>query len=132
MRNARILVADDDSNVRKKVADLLRSDFEVIGPVPDGQQAIECAVRLHPHVAVLDISMPFVNGMQVASYLRDVHLEAKVIFLTVHQDQDYVDSAFSLGASGYVLKSRFLCDLVPAIEAALEGRRFVSQLSVRH
>ena len=132
MRFARILLADDDSKVREKVADLLRSDFEVVGSVQDGQQAIESAVRLHPDVAVLDISMPIVNGMQVAAYMRDVHLGAKVIFLTVHEDQDYVHGAFSVGASGYVLKTRFLWDLIPAIEGALEGRRFVSEFPVRH
>jgi len=127
-----VLLADDSSEIRKCVTTLLESRFEVVGSVKDGQQAIECAVKLDPDVLVLDISLPTFNGIEVTSRLRDLCCRAKVIFLTVHEDYDYVEAAFSLGALGYVLKGRIDKDLIIALEGALEGRTFVSPFSSRH
>jgi DNA-binding NarL/FixJ family response regulator len=98
----------------------------------DGQQAIDSALQLNPDIVVLDVSMPVLNGLQVASHLQDQGCAAKLIFLTVHRDPDIVEAAFSAGALGYVLKPRIVKDLIPAIQEALAGRRFTSPLVIGH
>jgi len=98
-----VLVADDLQEIHWSVAQLLRNRFELIGSAYDGKAAIEAATTLNPDALILDISMPLLNGFQVASRLREKDCKAKLIFLTVHDDQDYVEAAFSLGALGYVL-----------------------------
>jgi len=127
----RVLLADDLPEVHEKLIQLLRHDFEIVGSAYDGEQAMEAAKTLNPDLLILDISMPLLNGIQVASRLRETNCKAKVIFLTVHEDQDYVEAAFSLGALGYVLKPRFTTDLIPAIEEVLQGRKFTSEFPAR-
>lgn len=97
-----------------------------MGKVNNGRDAVQEAERLDPDVLVIDISMPILNGLQVAQRLRTANLRAKVVFLTVHEDKDFVTAAFSAGASGYVTKENVDTDLVPAIRDALEGRVYVS------
>ena len=126
MGSTRILLADDNPELRERVAQLLRYHFNIVGSVGDGQQALESALTLNPDILLLDISMPILDGIEVASRLRDSGCEAKVIFLTVHRGSEWVEAGFSVGAFGYVLKGRIRSDLIPAIEAALQGRRFAS------
>jgi len=127
----RVLLADDLPEVHEKLIQLLRHDFEIVGSAYDGEQAMEAAKTHNPDLLILDISMPLLNGIQVASRLRETNCKAKVIFLTVHEDPDYVEAAFSVGALGYILKARFTSDLIPAIREALQGRRFNSEFPVR-
>ena len=128
----RIVVADDNPEMRQRVAKLLQSNFDVVSSVADGKQAIESALTLSPDVLITDISMPVLNGLQVASRLRVLGSTAKVIFLTVHEDSDYMEAAFAIGAVGYILKPRITTDLIPAILQALQGNRFTSHLSTPH
>jgi DNA-binding NarL/FixJ family response regulator len=122
----RVLLADDRPGIRERVTELLQPDFDIVAIAQNGQQAVEAASTLNPDVVVLDISMPILNGIQVASRLRDLGCGAKVIFLTVHEDPDYVEAALSVGALGYVFKSRVATDLVPAVRSVLQGLRFMS------
>ena len=122
----RLLLADDLPEIRERVTELLRPHFDIVAVAQSGQQAIEAATILNPDLLVLDISMPILDGIQVASRLRDMGCRAIVVFLTVHEDPDYVEAAFSVGASAYVFKSRVATDLVSAIQGALQGRRFIS------
>jgi len=122
----RVVIADDLQEIRERLTQLLRQDFNVVGSVQNGQEAIEAVSTLDPDLVVLDISMPVFNGIQVASRLRDVGSGAKVIFFTVHEDSDYVEAAFAVGAWGYVFKSRVATDLIPAVRSALQGHKFVS------
>jgi len=124
----RVLLADDAPGVIRVVSQLLQNHFNVVGAAQNGKQALEAVARLNPDIVVLDISMPVLNGIQVAERLRDSECTAKVVFLTVNEDQDYVDAAFSAGAYGYVLKSRIALDLIPAIQRALQGYKFTSLL----
>jgi DNA-binding NarL/FixJ family response regulator len=105
---------------------LLESEFNVIGSVENGQRVLELAPSLSPDILVLDIGMPFLNGIEAAARLRQSGSLTKVVFLTANDDLDFVDAARSVGALGYVLKSRAAADLTLAIHAALEGREFVS------
>jgi DNA-binding NarL/FixJ family response regulator len=127
----RVLLVDNLREIRERVAQLLGSDFEIFA-AQNGQQAMEATSIFNPDLLILDISMPILNGIQVASRLRESGARAKIIFLTVHQDADYIEAAFSVGASAYVFKSRLATDLIPAVQSALEGQKFISiQSSVR-
>jgi DNA-binding NarL/FixJ family response regulator len=122
----KILLADDQQEMLETVARLLEDGFDVIAAVADGERVIEAVVRLAPDLLVLDVSMPILNGIEAASCLKDSGSKAKVIFLTVHEDPDIVEAAFSVGARGYVLKQRLATDLVPAVRKVLHDRFFIS------
>jgi len=130
MESPRVLLADDLPEMLETLTQLLRDHFEIVGYAQDGEEAIKAATTYNPDLLVLDIEMPFRNGIQVASHLRDSGCRAKVIFLTVHEDLDYVEAAWSVGAQGYVLKSRIATDLLPAVEEVLQGRRFISSFQL--
>ena len=126
MRKVRILLADDHRQFLMMVEHLLASTCEVVGSVPDGQSLFDAARRLAPDVIVTDISMPILNGIEASRQLNESGCTAKIIFLTVHSDADFVETCLAIGAFGYVAKSRFAIDLIPAIKEALAGHTFVS------
>lgn len=122
----RILLADDQHEILNEITLILSQEFCVIGTVNDGGDAVEMTMSLNPDVLVLDISMPLVNGIEVAFRLKKLGSPTRIIFLTVHADHDFMDAAFSAGALGYVLKTSIATDLVTAIWAATQDRIFVS------
>jgi DNA-binding NarL/FixJ family response regulator len=126
MSMPRVFLADDQEEIRETVALVLDGEFQVVGTAADGRRALELAPKVAADVLVLDISMPGMNGIEVASHLREEGSSAKVVFLTIHDDPDLVDAAMSTGALGYVLKGLLATDLVPAIWKAIEGRTFIS------
>ena len=126
MSKPRILLADDHPGIFEAVARILEERFEIIGSLGDGQALLEAAAKLNPDVIVTDISMPVLNGIEAANQLKDLGSHARVVFLTVHDDPDFIDACFAAGALGYVSKSRMALDLVPAIQEALKGLRFYS------
>jgi DNA-binding NarL/FixJ family response regulator len=127
MRKIRVLLADDHQAVRDRVCGLLGEDFDIVGAVNNGRDAVAETARLDPDVLVIDISMPVLNGLQAAARLRTQNRRTKIVFLTVHTDEDFVAAALSAGASGYVTKSDVTTDLVPAIHDAFAGRIYVSK-----
>jgi DNA-binding NarL/FixJ family response regulator len=127
---ARVLLADDHAAILARVRRQLGEEFEIVGTATNGQEAIDAVARLDPDVLVMDVSMPVLDGFQAAARVRDAACRTKVIFLTVHEDADFVSAAFSSGASGYVTKSHLSTDLIKAIHEALQGRSFVSALPV--
>ena len=126
MGRIRVLLADDHEAMLDRVADLLASEFEVIGTATDGQQAFDAAQNLMPDVLVLDISMPVMNGIETADRLRKAGAKVRIVFLTVHDDTDFAQEALAVGALGYVIKPRIASDLSAAIQEAYAGRYFVS------
>ena len=122
MVRARIVVADDHANMLERVSRVLETEYEVVAAVPDGLTAVDAVDRLMPDLAIFDISMPGLTGLEAAVKLADMGRRARVIFLTVHEDQEFVDAARSAGALGYVLKRNILTDLLPAVRRALTGR----------
>jgi len=123
----RVLLADDHETILQWVREVLGGEFEIVASVKNGEEALREAQRLDPDVLVMDISMPVVNGLQVARQLSSERVRARIVFLTVHEDEDFVTAAFSAGASAYVTKARVTTDLVPAIHDALAGRKYVSE-----
>jgi len=123
----RVLLADDNKDMLEYVRRFLSTDrYEVVGTANDGQAAVDAAARLLPDVAVLDVSMPILNGIQAARLLKKTHPLIKIVFLTVDRDPDTCQAALDAGALGYVFKPRLGRDLFTAIDSASEGRRFVS------
>jgi two-component system response regulator NreC len=127
MDRIRILLADDNPGIRELLIDMLTPTFDVIGEAVDGQALVRAAIELKPDVLVLDISMPVLTGIEVANMLRKAGVAARIVFLTVFDDSDFVDAAFAAGALGYVVKARMNSDLVSAIREVHTGRRFLSQ-----
>ena len=126
MARKRVLVVDDLTPV---MTALLRESFDVVGIVSDGQAALESTLKHLPDLVVLAISMPGMSGIQVAQELKWRGNNAKIVFLTVHEDSDILARALAAGGLGYVAKVRMDTDLIPAINEAFAGRIFVSRLS---
>jgi DNA-binding NarL/FixJ family response regulator len=129
VHSARILLADDHKEIRDKVKRYLESDFNVLDAVEDGRALLDAAAKLDPDVCLLDISMPVLNGIEAAALLKESGSKAKIIFLSVHEDTDFLQAALKTGASGYVIKRLMASDLRRAITEALAGRIFVSSSS---
>ena len=126
MTRARILVAEDHELMRASVVNVLQRDFEVVEAVSNGKAVLDAVDLLKPDICVLDISMPILNGIDTANHLKSSGSTAKIIFLTIHDDADFVGAAFKSGAKGYVLKTRMAADLVNAVREVLAGGTFLS------
>jgi DNA-binding NarL/FixJ family response regulator len=123
----RVLLADDHQAILARVRRELGEEFEIVGTAGSGQEAVDAVSRFDPDVLVIDISMPGLNGLDAASRLRTACCRTKIVFLTIHDDPDFIAAAFSAGASGYVTKTRLSTDLVSAIREALLDKTFTSQ-----
>ena len=123
---ARILLADDHKEIRDRAVRLLEPEFDIVGAVADGDSLVRAYAQLKPDVCVVDISMPYLNGIEAAIKLRENGSNARIVFLTVNEDSDFVNAALRTGALGYVVKSRMANDLCAAINGALIGQLFVS------
>ena len=123
-----VLLADDHILVRDGLALLIGKhvDWEVVALAESGEEAVELATQLQPRVAVLDIEMPGMNGIEAARRIRKASPGTTVVALSTYGDIHYRERMFEAGAAGYVLKNEAIADLVNAVEAALRGARFVS------
>jgi DNA-binding NarL/FixJ family response regulator len=128
MSKARVLLADDHQAMLARVRRELGDEFEIVATVGNGEEAVDAVSHLDPDVLVIDISMPVLNGLEAASRLRTSGRRTKIVFLTIHDDPDFIAAALSAGAFGYVTKNRLSNDLVPAIREALLGHTFVSEI----
>ncbi len=126
MSRVRILLADDHRGLLDKVVRVLEPEFEVAGTVVDGKALLEAAALLRPDVVVLDISMPGLDGFEAAGQLKKAGAQVKIVFLTVHDEPDFVRRAFEVGGLGYVVKTRLASELPVAIRAALADHSFIS------
>jgi DNA-binding NarL/FixJ family response regulator len=121
-----VLVADDHGMVVARVMSLLTPKFDVVGTVSNGRDLVNEADRLKPDIIVLDITMPVMTGIEAARELQLKGSAAKLVFLTVHTGLALVEACLEAGAAGYVTKPRLVSDLLPAIDKALAGRKFIS------
>jgi len=128
LRNTTILLSDDNSAVLEHLEQMLGKEksYKVVGAFPDGRIVVREYLRLRPDIVILDISLGDVSGIDVARDLRDAGCIAKIIFLSVHEDPDFVNAGMGAGGSAYVVKSRLGQDLLCAIHAVLSHKIFVS------
>jgi DNA-binding NarL/FixJ family response regulator len=122
----RVLLVDDNDAMLARAQAMLSSCCDIVGAVKDGLSALESVAALHPDVVVLDIPMPGLSGLDVALNLRTAGSTVAVVFLTVHDEEDFVVAARNAGGLGYVVKSRLAADLIQAVREASAGRPFVS------
>lgn len=122
------LLVDDHRLIRQGVRVLLEAekDIAVVGEAEDGRQAVELVAKLHPDVVVMDIAMPLLNGLEATRQILSASPGTRVLILSAHSDQEYVERVTDLGAAGYVLKQSSLEDLATAIRTAQSGKTFVS------
>jgi len=128
----RLLLADDHTLLLEGIRLMLEPEFDLVGSVEDGQALLAAAKTLKPDVILLDISMPVLNGIDAARRLRKLLPSARLIFLTMHADPDYVAEAFRAGAMGYLLKRSAASELLTAIREVLKGNHYVSPLVTRN
>jgi DNA-binding NarL/FixJ family response regulator len=128
MKRPRVLLADDHGLLLEAFEKLLESQCEVVGKVSNGRELLTVAPELQPDVIVLDISMPQLNGLDAGRHLKKVLPDAKLIYLTVHEDRDLAEECMRIGASGYLLKGSAASELFEAIRCAVEGESYITPL----
>ena len=124
----RILVVDDYAPWRQFVCRTLQANptWHVVGEAADGLEAVQQAQDLHTDLVVLDVGLPTLNGIEAARGIRELSPKSRILFLSENYSRDVAEAALSTGAGGYVAKSDAGKDLLPAVIAVLEGKRFVS------
>jgi CheY-like chemotaxis protein len=124
-----VLVVDDNAELLRHVSDFLAADFDVVATATDGHRAIDIAQRIAPDLIVLDVAMPGLHGFQVAYRLQELGSPSRIVFMTMHEGDEYVAEGFRAGAWAFVGKTRLQSDLLGALEQVVAGQRFVPSLS---
>ena len=125
--SGQVLIADDHPLIRQGLRSLLeKRGFTVVGEAVDGREATQLAQELEPDVAVLDLAMPLLNGLDAAREITRASRRTKTIVVTVHTADQYVLAALQAGVRGYVLKSQATAELVQAIQEVMRGGRYLS------
>jgi len=128
VKKLRILIADDHGLVRRGARGVLHSrhGWRVVGEAANGREAVEKALKLKPDVAILDISMPELDGVEAVRQVREAVPDTKVLVLTMHESDQMVQRALDAGAHGYILKSDITDSLLNAVSAVADGKRFLT------
>jgi two-component system, NarL family, response regulator NreC len=123
----RVLLADDHAILREGLKSLLLQEgFDIAGEAANGKKAVELAKGLHPDIALIDFSMPLLNGIDAAREIHAVSPQTRTILLTMYKEEQYVLEALRAGIKGYVLKTQAGPDLIHAIRSALQGETYLS------
>lgn len=122
----RVLLADDHERVVARLRRLLQAECDVVGVVGDGQSLVSAVETMAPEVIVSDVTMPKVDGLAAAEIILSRHPEARIVFVTVHDDPALVRKALVIGVFGYVLKADAGEELLTAVHAAHQGRAHLS------
>jgi len=128
MQRTRVILADDHKLILDALTNLIEPEFQVVGTFGDGHALVEGAPELKPHVIVLDVGMPTMNGISAGQRLKQSMPNVKLIYLTMNQDPDLAAEAFRLGAKGYLLKSSAGSELVDALRTVFRGGSYVTPL----
>jgi len=124
-----IVIADDHHLMRESVASLLREepDFKVVGQCSNGRELLKLVELFRPNVAVVDVSMPELNGIEATRLIHKNNPSTRIIALSIYTDEAYIRDMISAGASGYVIKSEAAKDLVKAIRKSSRGKEYFSE-----
>src|ERR1039457_5936581 len=128
MKRITVLLADDHTVVREGFRKLLdaEADLEVVGEAKNGRQAVELTGKLRPSVVVMDIAMPLLNGLEATRQIRKSFPDTKVVILSAHSDDAYIDQAVAIGAAGYLFKQDSGDNLSEAIREVQKGNTYFS------
>jgi DNA-binding NarL/FixJ family response regulator len=123
-----VVIADDHPIFRKGLREVIDADptLRVVAETADGESALSAIAELRPDVAVLDVDMPGRDGFEVVRAVRDRRVPTEIIFLTMHKEERFLDSALAAGVKGYVLKDGAVTDIIAAIKAVKAGQHFIS------
>jgi DNA-binding NarL/FixJ family response regulator len=124
---SRILIADDHTLVAELCKRLLETEFDVVGVVSDGRALVRAAGELKPDVIVLDIAMPVLNGLDAGRQVKEMLPAIKLVYLTMNPDAEVAAEAFARGASGYLLKTCAVAEMVLAVRVVLRGKTYLSK-----
>ncbi len=124
----RILIADDHPIFRAGLRQILVTNekFQVIHESTNGDEALRILTRNEADIAILDIQMPGMNGLEIARKVKELKLPVRLIILTMHRQEDFVDEAFKIGVHGFVLKENAVLDILQAVQAVSEGEYYMS------
>jgi len=128
MSKITVLVAEDHTIVRKGICSLIdgKADIQVLGEAENGREAIEKVTALSPDVVLMDISMPYLNGLEATRQIKKMFPQIKILALTMHTNEEYILQILQAGASGYVIKQAAPAELISAIHAVYAGDSFLS------
>ncbi len=128
MKKIKVLIADDHPIFRKGLVEVINSEpeFQLVNEAPDGDTALSMINLYKPDVTVLDIHMPGKTGFEIVKELKTEKLEAKIIFLTMHNEENIFNRAMDLGVMGYVLKENAMEDLIEAVYTVFSGKHYIS------
>ena len=124
-----VLIVDDHTYIRQGIADLLEpaKDIRVAATAANGIEAVAKTRQHQPHIAIVDISMPFMGGIEATRQIRDACPHTRVLALSIYDNQEYIRDALQAGATGYLLKDALPNELLDAIRALHDGQRYFSQ-----
>jgi DNA-binding NarL/FixJ family response regulator len=125
-----LLLADDNLALLKALVEMLTPRYQVVAALPNGRAALDQVFSLNPDILLLDISLGDMSGFDVAAQLNKLSCPARIIFLSMHEDVEFLTAAFDMGAAGYVFKSRIGRDLTKAIDCVFSGGRFYRECTV--
>jgi DNA-binding NarL/FixJ family response regulator len=126
MKRASVVLADDHCMILDGLRSLLQEQFDVVDAVTDGMALVGSVARLHPELAVVDVSMPALSGLEATREIRKAFPDVKVVILTMHAEEALAEAALAAGASAFVLKNSAASELRTAMEEVLAGRLYVS------
>lgn len=128
MRKVRLILADDHPVVRHGFKEIIEKDekYQIIAECGNGMEALSLLRELEPDIAVLDISMPDLNGLQIVKKIKSENAKTEFIILTMYEEEEYFDEAMNAGVKGYILKESALTDLLGAVQSVSDGKYFIS------
>jgi DNA-binding NarL/FixJ family response regulator len=121
----RVLLVEDFEPFRRFIRTTLQTELQIIAEVSDGLEAVSKAEELQPDLILLDIGLPGLNDIEVARQIRKLSPQSKILFVSQESSADVIEEAMNSGAMGYVVKAHAASDLLAAVEAVREGRKFV-------
>jgi len=124
----RILIADDHTLVAEACKKLLEHEYEVVATVNDGRALVRAAVELKPHLIIVDVAMPLLNGLDAGQQVKEFLPSVKLVYLTMNHDADLAAEAFRRGASGYLVKTCAASELAIAVREVLKGKSYLSPM----